>query len=506
VIVNWTDLLVRATIGIMSASDAAPLPRLGEVFFDVRGDSRSMRLSWYADTGVAVFSVWSGGRCTGTFRLPIDDLPRMIEILQRGPERRRRPAPDGGRPERADRGRSRNEPGYYGEGDYSDGDDGDGIFGDDDGDHDGRGHDGRGLDGGGHNDAGYEPGADEHRAGHGAYDQGGYDQGAPDRGGYGQGAPDRGGYGQGAPDRGGYDQSARDLPAHDRGGYDQGGYDQGGYDQGGYDQSRHSDAGYGPPDHSQGGFRRDGYAAEGYGIGQQGPDGYGADAFGTDAFGTDARRPDGYGADDRLTASVRPDGGHRAAGAADSAGYPDVPGYSGATLGEASRPGASRSDVPAGSDWRAPDDYHPGGYQPDGYQPGEYHPDGYQPASYQGDGYQTREYQADGYQTSAYQLDPAEHAAGPESDLAGYGQERFVPPYVQTRSDAYPNDNPAPARARRDGGTRPAYPADHGGVSDERDAYARPPRSGPGYFEGSEDRLAADTPVSARYSAGGRGN
>jgi hypothetical protein len=70
----------------MSASDAAPLPRLGEVFFDVRGSSRSMRLSWYADTGVAVFSIWQGGMCTGTFRLPIGDLPRMIDILQRGPQ------------------------------------------------------------------------------------------------------------------------------------------------------------------------------------------------------------------------------------------------------------------------------------------------------------------------------------------------------------------------------------------------------------------------------------
>jgi hypothetical protein len=72
-------------MGNMSASDAAPLPRLGEVYFDVRGESRSMRLSWYADTGVAVFSIWQGGTCTGTFRLPITDLPRMIEALQRGP-------------------------------------------------------------------------------------------------------------------------------------------------------------------------------------------------------------------------------------------------------------------------------------------------------------------------------------------------------------------------------------------------------------------------------------
>jgi hypothetical protein len=80
-------------MGCMSASDAAPLPRLGEVFFDVRGESRSMRLSWYADTGVAVFSIWQGGTCTGTFRLPITDLPRMVEALQRGPHGHDDPGP-----------------------------------------------------------------------------------------------------------------------------------------------------------------------------------------------------------------------------------------------------------------------------------------------------------------------------------------------------------------------------------------------------------------------------
>jgi hypothetical protein len=70
-------------MGSMS-SDAAPLPRLGEVFFDVRGSSRSMRLSWYANTGIAVFSIWQGGTCTGTFRLPLDDLSRLVESLGRG--------------------------------------------------------------------------------------------------------------------------------------------------------------------------------------------------------------------------------------------------------------------------------------------------------------------------------------------------------------------------------------------------------------------------------------
>ena len=77
---------MRVTIGTMSSNDAAPLPRLGEVFFDVRGDSRSMRLSWYGDTGVAVFSIWQGGRCTGTFRLPVDELPRMMATLRGGPD------------------------------------------------------------------------------------------------------------------------------------------------------------------------------------------------------------------------------------------------------------------------------------------------------------------------------------------------------------------------------------------------------------------------------------
>ncbi|HXP18025.1 MAG TPA: hypothetical protein VN840_00125 [Streptosporangiaceae bacterium] len=70
----------------MSESDAVPLPREGEVFFDVRGAARSMRLSWYAESRVAVFSIWQGDRCTGTFRLPFKDLARMAETLQRGPQ------------------------------------------------------------------------------------------------------------------------------------------------------------------------------------------------------------------------------------------------------------------------------------------------------------------------------------------------------------------------------------------------------------------------------------
>src|ERR1700689_5463983 len=83
-VTNWTKGSEHGTMGSMSASDAAPLPRLGEVFFDVRGSSRSMRLSWYSDTGISVFSIWQGGTCTGTFRLPQAELPRLIDALHRG--------------------------------------------------------------------------------------------------------------------------------------------------------------------------------------------------------------------------------------------------------------------------------------------------------------------------------------------------------------------------------------------------------------------------------------
>src|SRR5271169_3645396 len=83
--IGWTTWPAGATIGSMSEPDAVPLPRGGEVFFDVRGEARSLRLSWYADSAIAVFSIWQGNRCTGTFRLPFADLARMTQTLQAGP-------------------------------------------------------------------------------------------------------------------------------------------------------------------------------------------------------------------------------------------------------------------------------------------------------------------------------------------------------------------------------------------------------------------------------------
>jgi hypothetical protein len=88
-----------------------------------------MRLSWYGDTGVAVFSIWQGGRCTGTFRLPVDELPRMLDTLHRGPDSAE---PEGGYPAGAPGDSAYGDSAYgdtaYGDGDGAHGDD---VYGDD---------------------------------------------------------------------------------------------------------------------------------------------------------------------------------------------------------------------------------------------------------------------------------------------------------------------------------------------------------------------------------------
>jgi hypothetical protein len=61
-----------------------PLPATGEVFLDVRGPERALRVSWHAESGVVVLSLWIGGTCTGSFRLPAEDVPALVEALRLG--------------------------------------------------------------------------------------------------------------------------------------------------------------------------------------------------------------------------------------------------------------------------------------------------------------------------------------------------------------------------------------------------------------------------------------
>jgi len=57
----------------------------GEIFLDTRADGRALRLSWHQDQSVVVFSLWRGpgpgSVCVGTFRLPISEVPALIQFL-----------------------------------------------------------------------------------------------------------------------------------------------------------------------------------------------------------------------------------------------------------------------------------------------------------------------------------------------------------------------------------------------------------------------------------------
>lgn len=67
----------------VQAPEVVPFPGRGEVFFDPR-PGRALRLSWHADEGVAVLSLWQGASCSGTFRLPISEVPDLVDALVRG--------------------------------------------------------------------------------------------------------------------------------------------------------------------------------------------------------------------------------------------------------------------------------------------------------------------------------------------------------------------------------------------------------------------------------------
>jgi len=73
-----------------------PIPRLGGVLADARGGGRTLRVSWHHEDDLVVLSLWDGARCTGSVRLPVGDVPALVEALQLGlvGDGTDRPAPD----------------------------------------------------------------------------------------------------------------------------------------------------------------------------------------------------------------------------------------------------------------------------------------------------------------------------------------------------------------------------------------------------------------------------
>jgi hypothetical protein len=60
------------------------LPETGSIFLDARGGDRALRVSWHEDSGLVVLSLWRDNVCAGSFRLSIDEVPPLIEMLRAG--------------------------------------------------------------------------------------------------------------------------------------------------------------------------------------------------------------------------------------------------------------------------------------------------------------------------------------------------------------------------------------------------------------------------------------
>jgi hypothetical protein len=55
------------------------LPARRDVFVDQRG--AGLRVTWHPERDMVVLSVWHEDRCAGTFRMPVQDVPRLSGLL-----------------------------------------------------------------------------------------------------------------------------------------------------------------------------------------------------------------------------------------------------------------------------------------------------------------------------------------------------------------------------------------------------------------------------------------
>lgn len=65
-------------------ADVQSPPVRGDVFVDVRGDERVLRVSWHHQNDRLVFSLWRGNSCAATFQLAEDEVPALVGSLVAG--------------------------------------------------------------------------------------------------------------------------------------------------------------------------------------------------------------------------------------------------------------------------------------------------------------------------------------------------------------------------------------------------------------------------------------
>jgi hypothetical protein len=69
---------------MLHGMSVAPLPVHGVVVGDQRDSGRALRVSWHAELGVFVVSIWRDGACVGTVQLPPDDAARVAGTFVEG--------------------------------------------------------------------------------------------------------------------------------------------------------------------------------------------------------------------------------------------------------------------------------------------------------------------------------------------------------------------------------------------------------------------------------------
>ena len=63
-------------------SAVRPLPETGSIFLDARGGDRALRVSWHQEADLVVLSLWRDNVCAGSFRLAVDEVPDLIDVLR----------------------------------------------------------------------------------------------------------------------------------------------------------------------------------------------------------------------------------------------------------------------------------------------------------------------------------------------------------------------------------------------------------------------------------------
>jgi hypothetical protein len=61
--------------------EVSAFPDRGDVLFDVRDNGRFLRYRWHPELAVGVFSLWRDDRCSGTFQIAREDLPKLIHAI-----------------------------------------------------------------------------------------------------------------------------------------------------------------------------------------------------------------------------------------------------------------------------------------------------------------------------------------------------------------------------------------------------------------------------------------